>query len=180
MVDFADLSQGGWKMWGLMVSRVMVVIGGGFTVVHQFRGPVLSNEVGLKCSNPTCDYAQTMSLDQKKEMAKADYEKWKQANPGRMPIVITEMPDTVAMGPEAQGKSPQEIIDMMIISRWGEVSQNLPLTCPKCGQPSVYRATICEKCGTVFFKDPQRNPEYPDTCPSCGHSKRKAKKEAEK
>jgi len=180
MPDFADLSQGGWKMWGLIASTVMVVIGGGFTVVNQFSGGSTgSREIGLKCMNPSCDYSATMSVEEKKEMAKADYEKWKQANPGKMPIVITEMPDTVMMGPEAQGKSPQEIIEMMILSRWGESSQNLPFTCPKCSQASVFRASICEKCGTVFFKDPQRNREYPDTCPNCGYSKRKARKEGD-
>jgi predicted Zn-ribbon and HTH transcriptional regulator len=43
------------------------------------------------------------------------------------------------------------------------------LICKQCGQPSVYKAIKCEKCGIVFFEG--TSTDFPDRCPECGYSK---------
>ena len=45
-----------------------------------------------------------------------------------------------------------------------------PMTCSKCGEPSVYRAVKCEKCGEVFEMGTV-SADFADRCPQCGHSK---------
>ncbi|MHC4500754.1 MAG: hypothetical protein ACYS21_16780 [Planctomycetota bacterium] len=51
------------------------------------------------------------------------------------------------------------------------------ITCPKCGEPSVYEAVRCEKCGLVF-EEGSVTGTYADTCPKCGYSKAKEAREA--
>jgi DNA-directed RNA polymerase subunit M/transcription elongation factor TFIIS len=54
------------------------------------------------------------------------------------------------------------------------------LTCPKCGQRSLYEAVKCEKCGNIFFIDRYKR-DYFDRCPKCGFSKEeKQRQEANK
>ena len=53
--------------------------------------------------------------------------------------------------------------------------QTPPLTCQKCGEPSVFRAEKCEKCGKVFFYGASK--DHPDRCPDCGHSATEAKRQ---
>lgn len=48
-----------------------------------------------------------------------------------------------------------------------------PLICKECGEPSIYRAEKCEKCGKVFFRGSVPN-DFPDRCPYCGYSKTEA------
>ncbi len=45
-----------------------------------------------------------------------------------------------------------------------------PMQCPQCNEKSAYRATKCEKCGTVFIQRPQPD-GFSDRCPNCGYSK---------
>jgi predicted RNA-binding Zn-ribbon protein involved in translation (DUF1610 family) len=47
-------------------------------------------------------------------------------------------------------------------------NQTPALTCKKCGEPSVYRAEKCEKCGKIFLYGVSRG--MPDRCPDCGYS----------
>ncbi|GAG65065.1 unnamed protein product, partial [marine sediment metagenome] len=44
-----------------------------------------------------------------------------------------------------------------------------PLTCPKCGEPSGYRAVKCAKCGAVFEMGSVPG-DFSDKCPDCGYS----------
>lgn len=44
------------------------------------------------------------------------------------------------------------------------------MTCKECGEPSVYRAIKCEKCGFVFELGSIPR-TYEDRCPKCGYSK---------
>jgi hypothetical protein len=50
--------------------------------------------------------------------------------------------------------------------------QTPPLICEKCGEPSVYRAEKCEKCGAIFFYGASK--DFPDRCTECGYSKTEA------
>ena len=45
-----------------------------------------------------------------------------------------------------------------------------PMTCEKCGEPSVYEAIKCESCGLVFEAGAIPN-DVKDKCPKCGYSK---------
>lgn len=45
-----------------------------------------------------------------------------------------------------------------------------PLICKKCGEPGVYRAVKCEKCGLVFEIGTIPR-DFEDRCPKCGYSK---------
>ncbi|MDD5459421.1 MAG: hypothetical protein PHF37_08530 [Phycisphaerae bacterium] len=45
-----------------------------------------------------------------------------------------------------------------------------PTECPKCNEQSAYIAEKCLACGTYFVPDYMNNTDYPDRCPSCGHS----------
>ena len=51
-------------------------------------------------------------------------------------------------------------------------SQTPSLICKKCGEPSVYRAEKCEKCGAIFFYGASK--DFPDRCTECGYSKTEA------
>lgn len=55
-----------------------------------------------------------------------------------------------------------------------------PLTCPKCKEPSGYRAEKCAKCEHVFVRGSVPD-DFADKCPKCGHSqiKEDRKKAAE-
>lgn len=44
------------------------------------------------------------------------------------------------------------------------------LTCNQCGEPSIFRAEKCEKCGIVFFRNAVPN-DLADRCPECDYSK---------
>jgi len=44
-----------------------------------------------------------------------------------------------------------------------------PLTCPKCKEPSGYRAVKCAKCGAVFEVGSVPG-DFADKCPDCGYS----------
>ncbi len=44
-----------------------------------------------------------------------------------------------------------------------------PITCPKCGEPSGYRAVKCAKCGAVF-EEGTVPADFADKCPKCGYS----------
>jgi hypothetical protein len=48
-----------------------------------------------------------------------------------------------------------------------------PLTCEKCGKPSLYLAMKCGNpaCGIVFFKGAAGSNDFPDRCPKCRISK---------
>jgi DNA-directed RNA polymerase subunit RPC12/RpoP len=50
--------------------------------------------------------------------------------------------------------------------------QTPALNCEKCGEPSVFLAEKCEKCGKVFFSGTSK--DFPDRCPDCGYSKTEA------
>ncbi len=46
-----------------------------------------------------------------------------------------------------------------------------PMTCPKCGQPSLVEAVKCPKCGEIFVKGgPSHRGDFADRCPKCGYS----------
>lgn len=52
------------------------------------------------------------------------------------------------------------------------------MTCKECGEPSVYRAVKCEKCGFVFELGSKPR-DFEDRCPDCGYSKlQEARKKA--
>jgi len=55
-----------------------------------------------------------------------------------------------------------------------------PLTCKKCGDPSVYRAVKCANCGLVFERASIPR-DFADRCPKCGYSQTEVnrKKKAE-
>lgn len=53
------------------------------------------------------------------------------------------------------------------------------LSCPKCGQKTVYEAIKCEKCGNVFFIDRSKR-DFFDRCPKCGFSKEEKQRQEEK
>ena len=44
-----------------------------------------------------------------------------------------------------------------------------PITCKKCGEPSVYRAEKCAKCGAIFERGTVPA-DFADRCPKCGYS----------
>jgi len=48
-----------------------------------------------------------------------------------------------------------------------------PLTCEKCGKPSLYAAIKCANpaCGIVFFKGAAGSNDFEDRCPKCRISK---------
>jgi hypothetical protein len=48
-----------------------------------------------------------------------------------------------------------------------------PLTCEKCGEPSVYKAIKCPKCGFIFEEGSLPRGTYSDTCPKCYYSQAK-------
>lgn len=51
------------------------------------------------------------------------------------------------------------------------MSMQVPaLDCEKCGEPSIYRAAKCEKCGLVFEWGSMGANEFADRCPECGYS----------
>jgi ribosomal protein L40E len=51
-----------------------------------------------------------------------------------------------------------------------QVDEAPPLTCTKCGEPSVYRAVKCRKCELVFEMGSIPS-DYNDRCPKCRYSK---------
>jgi hypothetical protein len=180
MPGFMDIATGGWKVWGLIVSTVLVVIGGGLTIYDQASGGGLSQRIGdlpLKCTNPSCDWSDAVSLDKKTEMAKKDYDQWKIDHPGKQPVTIDQMAIR-EMSISSDVQSPEQAIEKMVLLQWGTLRSNLPISCPKCSQKSVFVAKQCPKCGNIFFDDNTKNP--PDTCPNpkCGFSVTQARREA--
>lgn len=52
-----------------------------------------------------------------------------------------------------------------------------PISCPKCGEESGYRAIKCTKCGAIF--EPGAVPDdIRDRCPECGYSEAEIKDKA--
>lgn len=52
------------------------------------------------------------------------------------------------------------------------------MVCEQCGEPSVYKAIKCPKCGEVYFKNEAGDEDYPDSCPGCGYSEIEEKEKA--
>ena len=53
-----------------------------------------------------------------------------------------------------------------------------PLTCKECGEDSILEAVKCAKCSEVFFSGAAQSPgALPDTCPQCGYSAFKEKRD---
>ena len=179
MPSFFEITQGGWKVWGLVASTILVLFGGGLTVYDQLSGGAMSRgtiSIPLKCANPDCDYADAFSREEKREWAQKEYEQWQLDHPGEQPINpdMVIPPDMFMHGQERL--SPEEVMENIILSRWGD--QQLPFVCPECDQKTVYRAYQCEDCGEIFFRD--HNQEYSDTCPKCNYSKRREHREKKK
>jgi len=180
MPGFMDIKTGGLALKGLIASFAMVFIGGGFTIYYQLTGtgPAASaRDVSLKCTNPDCDYTATISAKEHFSMGKEQYEDLKINDPARAESITKSF----TMGPGGMGPgmmmnlTPEELEEQAIRS-WGSPQLNLPFTCPKCGQDTVYKAYKCDECGEIFFPDYQQ--QYADTCPACGHSAAKAAREA--
>jgi len=53
-----------------------------------------------------------------------------------------------------------------------------PLTCPKCGEASGFRAVKCPQCGLVFFRGTVPN-DYADRCPECKFSQIEADRKSQ-
>ena len=56
----------------------------------------------------------------------------------------------------------------------------LPITCQKCGEKSLFRAFKCDKCGEVFFYGAVGYNDFADRCPKCGYSALEAKRKADR
>ncbi|MHC4154548.1 MAG: hypothetical protein ACYST6_06460 [Planctomycetota bacterium] len=54
-----------------------------------------------------------------------------------------------------------------------------PMTCEKCGEPSVYEAIKCAKCGLLFEPGSVPN-DVEDKCPKCGYSTLQEQRELRK
>jgi predicted Zn-ribbon and HTH transcriptional regulator len=84
----------------------------------------------------------------------------------KMVWVLCRNPDCEAsyqMGMKTFFKTVKERLEPM--------SMQVPaLLCNKCGEPSVYRAAKCEKCGLVFERGSLGVQEFADRCPDCGYS----------
>jgi predicted nucleic acid-binding Zn-ribbon protein len=178
MAFFDVAAAGGWKVWGLIASAALVVIGGGLTVYDQAGGDIGNPKgaIPLKCSAEGCTWTKAVSMDEELALAKKDYEAWKTENPGKQPININEMAMRDMFMPGGVQKSPEEMMENMILVQWGTYENNLPFTCPTCSQKTVFRAYQCAKCGNIFFLDDSK--DFPDTCPKCTYSKRKERREA--
>lgn len=65
-------------------------------------------------------------------------------------------------------KEYYEMVEQFRIENPG-VMENPAATCPKCNEPSGYRAVKCEKCGLVFERGSVPD-TFEDKCPTCGYS----------
>jgi len=63
----------------------------------------------------------------------------------------------------------ENLEDETLMSGNGGMTAAQPLICPKCGEPSVYKAVKCPMCGLVFETAWKRG-DFEDRCPKCGYS----------
>ncbi len=57
------------------------------------------------------------------------------------------------------------------IGAGGPITPPPPLECPSCHKNAAFAAQKCDKCGTVFFANPDAYGDYQDRCPKCRYSK---------
>ena len=91
---------------------------------------------------------------------------------------IDSIPDSEMIWVKCRNKDCGEEYQMGLKAYYKDIMANAnpiapsapALICKKCGEPSVYRAEKCEKCGKVFFWASVPN-DFPDRCSYCGYSK---------
>jgi hypothetical protein len=107
---------------GLIVSVCLLVIGAIFMTRGGSGGGtlVVSNNVGLVCTNPECGHKEAVDRMKFVEMVK---QKEKE-------LGITD--EDLAMG------------------RGRGVGTQIPLTCPKCGKDAFVSGNFCDKCQEIF------------------------------
>jgi len=141
-----------------MVVLILLSLGLAYAIYHQLtKSAVIQSvdEIVLKCANPNCDYEKGITREEFRIWVRRDFEKFMQANPSRR---LTE-------------EQKQELL----LRDLGSKRTGLGLTCPECGQETVFKAIQCEKCRKIFFPGAKKGAVY-DKCPECGFSKIEQKK----
>jgi hypothetical protein len=53
-----------------------------------------------------------------------------------------------------------------------EIGEEWPQTCPKCGQKTLVKASLCRKCKAPLILNENRGLPPPTKCPKCGQENR--------
>ena len=162
---------------GLSISFVLLLVGFAFTLYHSGTPKVVAGDVALKCTNPDCDYAESISADECQQRAWAEWDTFKQqAKPQQakdfMESILRDLGISrdLAVLSGANVDSGKDPVEQVVVKQWGSMELNLPLTCPECGQSTVYRCQKCENCGALFFREMVRG-QNAHVCPECGFNK---------
>jgi len=178
MPGFTEIATGHWSLKGLVVSTVLVLVGGALTIYHQVAGTTGaggSAKIVFKCVNPKCGFVKEYSSEGYSKLIQKANEEWMK----QQGIEVPKSPQGQPMDPMMMGMMGMG----MMLPPWGQ--PGYPLVCPKCGERTFYRHIKCAKCGALFMEDYEKNP--PDKCPKCGYSRieerrkeARAKKQAER
>jgi len=172
MADFMQLDMSKVSAKGILASFILLLVGVVFSIRGQLAGPKTFSLTDrcLKCSNPTCDWGEVISVKQYQERARGQLEKYRAENPQAIEQMIQQT-TRESLGPMAGGGMMDPAMgEESLISMWGTPDWGLAFTCPKCGQDKVYNAYKCEKCGEFFFTSTALG-GHGDKCPKCGYSK---------
>lgn len=162
MPSFFDIKEGGWPVYALMASFVVLLIGGISTVYFELIYEVPQIKT-LKCSE--CEHTMDILQEEFLVMVKQRDEEFggdtSQFGGGE--------------GGEGMPPMPPGMPGGMMMRPWGQFGW--PLVCPECNAESLYSAIRCQECDTVFYRGEAGDQRYPDTCPSCSFSRHRQMQE---
>jgi hypothetical protein len=174
MPGFFEIKKGDIATIGLLISAVVTLFGFAMTVYYEMGGGPSGgggrDEVVLKCAAEGCTHEEVIPREEYQERAQVRQEEWKAmleakgVDPKSMTMGMGMMGP---MGPGGEGGEMQEPL-----MPWGNPPQ-WAMKCPTCGQDALFFAIKCEKCDKIYFEGTDQEAEYSDTCPDCGHSRKK-------
>ena len=174
MADVFGFQSGEWPIKALYASLAVAIVGFVCTIFFSTDTERTVRSTFLKCYDKECGNTKEYASEAFKEFTNNETLKYAdqlaQTDPKTaeiMRLMVTDRAKTMTM-PGAM---------MVRIPHWGDIKT--PLMCSQCSKQTMYLATKCSQCGTIFIQYNQ-NGVYTDKCPECGYSRSEERREQER
>ncbi|MBN1437216.1 MAG: hypothetical protein JW936_09080 [Sedimentisphaerales bacterium] len=154
MPNFFAVKEGGWPVYALIASFILLAIGGISTVYFElfYQPPIIKTLLCSECGH-------VMDIPQEEFQAMVDERE-------------AALGDPCGMGMDMQTPGGMPGMPPIMMRPWG--SFGWPLICPECNAESLYTAIRCPECDNVFFRGAAQDARYMDRCPECNYSQAEA------
>jgi len=140
---------------GLYLSIILLLVGAGFSAYNQLLGEPQDPDFTLTCSNPQCDYTDTISYHSLQNLGQKQLETLEKENPEAYHLLFDEvangkraagrtviMSDNPSIPLEERIEEQKSRTEQIITLAWGSKEMDIPTRCPRCGQWTVFRSEL--------------------------------------